>query len=360
MLSQRVQSMSQSGIRRYFKIASQIEGCLDLSIGQPHFPIKEELQQLAISSITSGKNRYTQSLGIESARNAIKQKYNVGAEHDVIVTSGVSGALMLLYSLLLDPGDEILIPDPYFVGYKELSRHLSAVPVLVDTYPNFKLSVESLENARTDRTKALIVSSPSNPTGVSIGSEELAGIEAFCLKHSIALIFDEIYDEFYYGDKHIRPKLTKNVFITNGLSKSHSMLGWRLGWILTSSEYLPELEKLQQTSFVCAPSPFQEVIATALSMPPVAEREIYKNRRNYLVDSLKSKYDLVVPDGAIYAFPKVPDQFASDTAFVEFMIQKKLLVIPGSVFSAKNSHFRISYGVADNVFEQAIKILRDI
>ncbi len=360
MISQRVQNMSQSGIRKYFKLASQIENCIDLSIGQPHYPVMESLRKLAIDNIESGNNRYTQTLGIESGREAIRNKYSLNSDFDVIITSGVSGALVLLYSLLLDPGDEILIPDPYFVGYKELAKHLNAVPKLVDTYPDFKITPERLEPHLTARTKALILSSPSNPTGVSLSKAEISFIQEFCNKHSIALIFDEIYEEFTYSESHHRPTMGSNVFITNGLSKSHSMLGWRLGWIVAPSQYLLELEKLQQTSFVCAPTPFQHIIEAALKTPPITQREGYLKRRNYLIDELSSKYEFVHPDGAIYFFPSIPSKFQNDTDFMGYLLEKKLLVIPGSVFSDRSTHFRISYGVSDDNFQKAVDILKSI
>lgn len=338
-------------------MAKNMERCLDLSIGQPDFEIPYNLRQKAISAIESSQNAYTPSVGIESARISVREKYEIRnrSEYDVILTSGVSGGLLLSFAAILDEGDEILIPDPYFVGYKEIPVLLGAKPVPFNTYPSFVPSVDQIDRVITKRTKAIVIGSPSNPTGVTLSQDQIDRISVYAKEKGIFLVFDEIYEMFSYDSAHTRPKLDEHVIILNGLSKSHAMTGWRLGWAVCNSSLIDEMQKLQQFTYVCAPSPFQHVISDALISLDDNIFSSYKNKRDRLVSALAQKYDFQNPGGAFYVFPKANDK--TGESFVEKCIARSLLVIPGSVFSTVDSHFRISFAVKDDVLDEAISVL---
>lgn len=357
MLSNRVKNMKPSGIRKFFSLAAKMDRCLDLSIGQPDFDVPAEMKEVAKRAIDSGKNSYTPSLGIESARSAIRTKYNINdsKDYDVIITSGVSGGLLLSFAAILDEGDEILIPDPYFVGYNEIAKLVGAKPVLFETHPNFVPDIENLEKLVTEKTKAIVIGNPSNPTGYVLTAGELASLVSFAKKKGLYLIFDEIYECFSYDGVHLRPDLDDRIIILNGLSKSHAMTGWRLGWIVASMELIEEMQKLQQFSYVCAPAPFQHVIPEALKYFDQEIFDSYKNKRNLAYDKLSKKFEIVKPGGAFYIYPKVNGMTASQ--FVEKSISNSVLVIPGTVFSKRDTHFRISFAVSDEILDEATDIL---
>ncbi len=361
MISKRALSMKPSGIRKYFALASKIEGCIDCSIGQPDFPVEDNIKTELLNIILDGRNKYTQSLGLESARAAVKEKYSINSDdYNVIISSGVSGGLYLVYSAILDPGDEILIPDPYFIGYKELSHLLNAIPVPCDTYPNFILTPEILDKYLTSKTKAVIVGSPSNPTGVSLTKEQVTDLSSYCKQKGLYLIFDEIYEEFSYDFVHERPALEPHVIILNGLSKSKALMGWRLGWVVANSEIISQLEKIQQFTFVCAPSPFQEVI-TKEHLKPIPQTKLnnFIKRRDLVSEKLSTKYNFTKPNGAFYFFPEIfkGNNIQSGTEFVTELLNRKLLVIPGGEFSKVDTNFRLSFAVSDQMLERALDVL---
>ncbi len=360
MLSDRVKNMKPSGIRKFFSLAAKMDRCLDLSIGQPDFDVPKTLKELAKSAIDEGKNSYTPSVGVELARDAVRKKYNIvnSEDYDVIITSGVSGGLLLSYAAILDEGDEILIPDPYFVGYKEIAMLVGAKPVLFNTYPDFVPNIETLEKLTTSRTKAVVIGNPSNPTGYVLKAEELKALVSFAKKKGIYLIFDEIYECFTYDGIHIRPDLDDQIIILNGLSKSHGMTGWRIGWVVAKKNMIDEMQKLQQFSYVCAPSPFQQLIPEALNYFDNNIFDNYKNKRDRAYEKLSKKFEIVKPGGAFYIFPKLSNMSASK--FVEKSIANSVLVIPGSVFSNSDTHFRISFTVSDEILDEAIEILARI
>lgn len=357
MFSNRVQEMTPSGIRKFFSLAAKMDRCLDLSIGQPHFDVPDQLKSIVKSAIDDGHNSYTPSLGIDHARYAIKEKYKIDGDNnfDVIVTSGVSGALFLVFAAILDEGSEILIPDPYFVGYKEIPLLLGAKPVPFDTYPDFVPKPEILESLISPKTRAIVVSNPSNPTGYVLSKIELDSLSQFAKEKGIYLIYDEIYESFCYDSEHLRPELSDKIIILNGLSKSFAMTGWRLGWVVASSPFIDQLQKIQQFSYVCAPAPFQRVIPAALKFFNETNISDYKAKRDKAVLELSKKFEFIKPGGAFYVFPKVSTGSASH--FVEKSINKSVLVIPGNVFSRQDTHFRLSFAVKDDVLEEALETL---
>jgi aspartate/methionine/tyrosine aminotransferase len=359
-ISNRVSSMKPSGVRKFFALAATMDSCLDLSIGQPDFEVFPELKKAASKSIELNHNSYTQSLGIHSARSALRERYGITKDstHDVIITSGVMGGIFLSFSTFLDPGDEILIPDPYFVGYKEAALLLGATPVCFNTYPDFSPKPELIESLITSRTKAIVVSSPANPTGYVMTQEEVDMLENLAFEYGLYLIYDEIYEHFCYDIPHYRPALKDHVVILNGVSKSHAMTGWRMGWAIAEKSLIEQFEKVQQFTYVCAPSPFQHILDTIVVSSQNPMREVYKNRRDLVYQELSSKYEMEKPGGAFYFFPT--SHLSSATTFIEQALKKKLLMIPGSVFSEQDTNFRLSYAVSDLVLEKAVAILKTL
>ncbi|HMO16691.1 MAG TPA: pyridoxal phosphate-dependent aminotransferase [Oligoflexia bacterium] len=359
-ISERVSLMKPSGVRRFFALASTLDRCLDLSIGQPDFKVPDDLKETAQQSIQNNFNGYTQSKGIEPALSVLREKYQLKDDScDVVLASGVMGALFLSFSCLLDPGDEILVPDPYFVGYKELAHLLGAVPVFFDTYPDFSPDIDRIESLIGKKTKAIVLASPANPTGYVMSKAEVEEVQTLCDKHGIYLIYDEIYENFYYDQVHSRPVMKDNVIILGGLSKGFAATGWRMAWCVVPKNLVSEFEKVQQFSFVCPPAPFQHCIAPALKLDLSRTCELYRRRRDYVYSRLKNSFNLKMPGGAFYFFPGLKNGMSSE-AFVEKCLERKLLVIPSTVFSRKDTHFRLSYAVQDSVLEEAIDILISI
>ena len=340
-LAKRMSEVEASGIRRVFDLAAKIKDPCNLSIGQPHFDVPAPAKDAAIAAIREGFNRYTMTQGIPELRERIKARLKArGWEpEDVIITSGVSGGLMLAVLAMVDPGDEVLVPDPYFLGYKQLLKLVGAKPVYIDTYPDFRLSPERLERAATPRTKLLFLNSPANPTGAVTSEADLKGIAEICRRRGIAVISDEVYDVFSYDAPSVR-----------------------LGYAAGPKDLLGEMLKLQQISFVCAPSMAQKGALAALNMPQVAhdawvlaQVSDYRRKRDLVYEGLRGKFEVSKPAGAFYIFPKVP--FGTDVEFVERAIAKECLIIPGSVFSERNTHFRISYATTDEQLQRGLKIL---
>ncbi|HHN46201.1 MAG TPA: aminotransferase class I/II-fold pyridoxal phosphate-dependent enzyme, partial [Planctomycetes bacterium] len=259
-LAERVRKIQASGIRRIFDMAATLETPVNLSIGQPHFDVPEAAKEAAIRAIRDGKNNYTPAPGIPLLREKISAWFHRrGIDHEaVMVTAGASGALTLSIMSLAGPGDEVLIPDPYFVSYKQLAITAGAEPVTYDTYPNFVPNPEIIAEKITARTAAIIVNSPNNPTGAVWPEDVVTNIAKTAEKHGVAVISDEVYDCFYYDEKPFSPgKVCRNVITINALSKSASMTGWRLGFACGPAEVINEMVKLQQFTFVNAPQPVQ-------------------------------------------------------------------------------------------------------
>ncbi len=358
-ISKRMSTIDASGIRKVFDLGAKMKDPVNLSIGQPDFDVPDELKTIAISAIQSGFNRYTQTQGTPELNEAIRAylKRTAGFEPDsTMVASGVSGALFLLILATIDPGDEVVFPDPYFVMYKHLVNFVGGVPVCVDTYPDFQLDPEKLAAAITDKTRMIIINSPSNPTGVVYSLETVQAIAELARKRNILLVSDEIYREFCFTKDF--PSLAtwypEKTVVLNGLSKSVAMTGWRVGFAAGPADIVSEMIKLQQYTFVCAPSFAQKAAVRAFELPN-GHLQSYIQRRDQIYHGLvNAGYDVVKPEGAFYIFPKCP---ADESLFIDAALENKLLIIPGSVFSEKKGWFRISFAADTTVLEKGIEIL---
>ncbi|MBI2191541.1 MAG: aminotransferase class I/II-fold pyridoxal phosphate-dependent enzyme [Planctomycetes bacterium] len=359
-IAKRMSLIDASGIRKVFDLAAQIENPINLSIGQPDFEVPEEIREAAVRAIRQGRNRYTVTQGIEPLRARLKSYLRAQkglGEAEVLITSGVSGGLLLGFLALVDPGDEVLIPDPYFVIYKHLTNLLGGVPVYVDTYPDFRLREERIRPLISARTKLMVVNSPSNPTGVVYSRAELEMTARLAREHGFLLLSDEIYDEFTYDETPPSvASLHESTLLLGGFSKTYAIPGWRMGYAYGPPDLIAEMTKLQQYTFVCAPSFAQYAILEALESVRNEHREAYRAKRDLIYEGLKDAFEVERPGGAFYIFPKAP--WGSDEEFVHAAIQSRLLIIPGSVFSEARTHFRISFAAPDSVLREGVQILQ--
>lgn len=361
-IADRTSAFDASGIRKVFDLAAKLKDPINLSIGQPDFDVPHSVKQAAIEAIDSGKNAYSPTQGIGPLREALiadVQKKYPGEDRDVFVCSGTSGGLMLSMLAMINPGDEVIYADPYFVMYPALLEMCGGVSVRVNTYPDFRFSPEKVEAAITDRTKMILLNSPANPTGVTASKEDIRAIADLAARHNIALVSDEIYSRFVFDEPFVSPaKFNDQTIVIDGFSKSHAMTGWRVGFVHGPREVIGTMLKLQQYSFVCSPQPAQWGALRAMEVNLSGHIDDYRRKRDLICEGLADHYDVVRPGGAFYVFPKAPVE--GGTRFVEKAIEKGLLMIPGKIFSDHDSHFRISFAASDDTLQRGIGVLREL
>ncbi len=356
-------SIDSSGIRKVFNLAAKMENPINLSIGQPEFDVPEELKSSAIKAIQNGKNKYTLTQGIQELNDKLLLKHHTiypnNKPESIMITSGVSGGILLAYMALIDPGDEVLIPDPYFVMYKHLLTLLGGVPRFYNIYPNFKITEKSLQDKVTQKTKAIVINSPNNPTGIVHTREEIELVNTFAEAHDLFIISDEIYDSYVYHNKFTSIlECTNKALVLKGFSKNFSATGWRVGYALGPQKIIQEMIKLQQYTFVCAPAPFQYAILENLDYDFTKIKNEYAIKRDTIYNIIKEKFTVVKPEGAFYIFPEAPKKKASP--FVEKAIRNKVLIIPGNVFSEQDTNFRISFAATLEILKKGGEILNTL
>jgi len=361
-LSKRTQRIDSSGIRKVFDLARTLEDPVNLSIGQPDFDVPESVKRAGIQAIENGYNGYTPTQGLPRLREKLQMAVDAEYGHDdrqVFVSSGTSGGLVLAMQALVDPGDEVILFDPFFVMYEPLVQLVDGVPVLIDTYPDFKIDLNKVEAAITDKTKLIILNSPSNPTGYVPSHEEVHALARLCLEKNIVLISDEIYRKFDYDGDFCSPAdVNPNTLVIDGFSKSHAMTGWRLGMVHGPADIISTMLKVQQYSFVCAPQPAQWAGMEAMDFDISPYVDSYRAKRDRIVEALSGKFEIQKPGGAFYIFPKAP--WGTGSEFVTKAIENNLLIIPGNIFSEADTHFRISYAASDAVIDRGIEILLEL
>ncbi|MGH9677797.1 MAG: pyridoxal phosphate-dependent aminotransferase, partial [Candidatus Acidiferrum sp.] len=330
-----------SGIRKVFELGRSLKDPVNLSIGQPDFDVPEPIKAAAHAAIDGGVNGYTVTQGIPELRNRIQgdvRKRFSHADREVFITSGTSGGLLLALWATVNPGDEVIVLDPYFICYPHMITLAGGVMVTVDTYPDFGLDVERVRAAITPRTKAIIVNRPNNPTGRVYSREALREIARLAQERSILLMSDDVYRAFCYDSAfHSPAEFNSDVLVFDGFSKRYGMTGWRLGFAHGPSRIIEEMIKLQQFSFVCAPSMVQWAGVAAWDFDVSAIVANYRQKRDRIVAGLRDRYELCQPEGAFYLFAKAPRDSGSD--FVEVAVKNNLLAIPGNVFSKRDTHF---------------------
>lgn len=355
-----MQRIDASGIRKVFDLAAEMSDPINLSIGQPHFDVPQPVKDALCRAVQEGKNAYSQTQGIRPLLDLLQAHIDETyghADRRVFISSGTSGGLMLALSSLVNPGDEVLIFDPYFVMYKHLTTLAGGTPVLVDTYPDFRIDLDRVRDALTPQTKVILFNSPANPTGHVAGEEETRGLAELAAEKDVALISDEIYRSFCYDRPFVSPaQWNDRTIVIDGFSKSHSMTGWRLGYVHGPEYIMQQMIKLQQFTFVCAPHPVQWAGLEAWHCDMSNRREEYRRKRDFLVAELSPDYEIAGAGGAFYLFIQAP--WGTGTEFVAEAIRHNLLIIPGNVFSSRDTHFRISYAAEDETLRRGVEVLK--
>ena len=362
-IAERMALIDASGIRKVFDLAAKMTNPINLSIGQPDFDVPETIKAKAIGAIQQGHNKYTQTQGAAGLRDSIaaacRDEFGWDDDRAYLVTSGVSGALVLAMLTMVNPGQEVIFADPYFVMYSHLVHLAGGKCVMVDTYPDFRPTAEKFAAAITDNTRMIVLNSPSNPTGSVHTEAELRAIAEVAAERDILVVSDEIYNLFCYDQPFVSmASIYENTLLFRGFSKSYAMTGWRMGWCSGPKDIIEQMTVLQQYSFVCAPSMAQAAGAEALATDMSEQVAAYKRKRDMVVDALGEKFGTVTPGGAFYAF--VPAPGGDATEFVKKAIDNNVLIIPGNVFSSRDTHFRISYATADDKLAEGLDILTSL
>jgi aspartate/methionine/tyrosine aminotransferase len=391
LVPKRVAAVNGSGIRQVFDRAAKLrregKALINMGIGQPDFAVPPAVKAAACRAIVDDHNGYAESAGVDALRGAIIE--HLGAElgwrppvagpvpegvPGLMVSSGTSGALWLAISAVTEAGDEVIIPDPYFVLYPQAVRLAGGTPVFCDTYPDFAMTAARVERLITARTKAVVVASPGNPSGVVMSQGDLDALAALCAKHNILLISDEIYDTFTYADairacggRYATPARAPvggltHTLIVRGFGKTYGITGWRLGYAAGPREIVEQMTKLQQYSFVCAPTPLQHAAAAAMKTDMTATIQRYSDRREIVLETLGPVCGQIVrPGGAFYVFAPIPARVGiSGAELVNRAMERGVVVINGGVFSQRDTHFRVSYTVPEAQLRAGCQVVADI
>ena len=349
IISQKIQNIKPSGIRKFFDILEEMTDAISLGIGEPDFVTPWHIRDAGIYSLERGHTKYTSNAGMLELRreiaNYLRRRFDLEYDYtnQILVTVGGSEAIDLAIRVLVNPGDEVIIPVPSFVCYGPLTEMAGGVPVYVElTAENgFRLTPEQLKAAITPRTKALVLPFPSNPTGGIMERRDLEAIAQVLKDNDIMVISDEIYAERTYGQRHVSPanltQLYDRTVVVNGFSKSHAMTGWRMGYVCAPQPVIAAMTKLHQFGIMSAPttSPYAAIEAMRSGDEDIAHmREEYDSRRRYLVENLnRIGLDCFEPKGAFYVFPCIRSSGLSSDEFCErFLREEKVAVIPGTAF----------------------------
>jgi len=358
-IADRAKAIEASGIRKIFDLGRSLKDPVNLSIGQPHFDVPEPIKAAAHVAIDRGLNGYTVTQGAAELRDRLRADVRARFPHEdreVLVTSGTSGGLLLAMLAVVNPGDEVIVPDPYFVSYPHLVTLAGGRAVYVDTSPDFRLDPDRVRAAVTDRTKVILTCSPANPTGAVTPPADMQAIAELARDRGVLLVSDEIYRAFHYDGPDRSPaEFNEDVLVVEGFGKTYGMTGWRLGYAHGPRAVIEEMAKLQQMTFVCAPTPFQYAGLAALDFDVSGIVADYRRKRDLLVEGLRDRYEFSVPGGAFYLYARTP--WGTGTEFVTEAIRQNLLIIPGVTFSRQDTHFRISYAAPDETIRRGVEIL---
>jgi len=373
LLSVRVQSIKPSGIRKFFDIAATMDDVISLGVGEPDFPTPAAIREAGIRSIAEKGTRYTANSGLIELRRSISRylERRFGVEYNpqnqVLVTVGGSEAVDLALRAVVDPGDEVLVPEPTFVSYAPLTIMAGGVPVPVPTYEkdDFRLTVEAIKPLITEKTKTIVFCYPNNPTGAVMEKRDLQAIAEVLSQHKIVVISDEIYAELVYGVEHTSiaglPGMYERTILISGFSKAFSMTGWRLGYACGPAELIDAMKKIHQYGIMSAPTTAQWAAIEALEngMPEVEKMRVeYDQRRQFIVQGFRSMgLSCFEPRGAFYCFPRISDLGLSSDEFCTALLEaERVAVVPGSAFGDCGEGFvRVSYAYSIESIRQALE-----
>jgi len=372
LISQKVNSISPSGIRKFFDLLSSLEGVISLGVGEPDFVTPWHIREAATSSLEKGYTMYTSNYGMLELRQELakylEHHYGVSyqPEREILVTVGVSEGLDLAVRAILNPGDEVIIPNPWYVSYPPCVILAGGTPVFVPTSKqnNFVLKVEDIEPLINKQTKAILISYPSNPTGAVMSREELAEIAKLAQKYNLLVISDEIYARLVYGVEHTcfasLPGVKEQTILLGGFSKAFAMTGWRIGYIAANEQLIEAMLKIHQYTMLCAPTMSQMAGIEALRSgeDDVAKMvKEYDRRRRFMVKKLNEiGLPCFEPKGAFYAFPSIEATGMSSEEFAErLLIEERVAVVPGSAFGQCGEGFvRCCYATSLTNIEEAL------
>ena len=364
-----VKEVQISGIRKFYNLVADIEGTISLTIGQPDFPTPQHIKEAAKRAIDEDYTVYTHNAGYlelrEAASEYVKEKYQLSYNpaNEVIVTSGASEGIDITFRTILTPGNEVILPGPVYPGYEPIIKMSGAEPVYADTTKNgFRLTADILNTYITEKTRCIVLPYPSNPTGVTLTAKELQDIADLVRGKDIFILADEIYSELVFDQNHvsIATYLREQTIVLNGLSKSHSMTGWRIGLLFAPESISKHLLKVHQYNVTCASSISQRAALAALTVgkdDSMSMKTEYASRRDYVYDRLQAmNLDVVKPDGAFYFFVKLPEGYPSSLDFcLELVKQEKVAVVPGDAFSPLGEgYFRISYAYSMETLKEGL------
>ena len=372
-ISEKVRNIPPSGIRRFFDLLSSMEGVISLGVGEPDFVTPWHIREAAIYSFEKGYTMYTSNQGLPQLRQELatylESSYGLSYDTDseLLITVGVSEGLDLAFRAILNPGDEVIMPDPCYVAYPASASLAGGVPVLVPTTEehDFKVTAEDIERRITQRTKAILIGYPANPTGAVMAKKELTQIAKLAQQYDLLVISDEVYDQLVYGTEHTcfasLPEMRDRTILLNGFSKAYAMTGWRIGYAAGTPEIIQAMTKIHQYTMLCAPIMGQMAAIEALkkgSSEVQAMVREYDRRRRVMVKGLRDiGLSCFEPKGAFYAFPSVKATGLTSEEFAEKLLtEEKVAVVPGCAFGQHGEGYvRCCYATSLPEIEEALK-----
>lgn len=367
-LADKVVEIKPSGIRKFFDIVTEMKDAISLGVGEPDFDTPWHIRDEGIYSLEKGRTFYTSNSGLKELKEEIchytkrKQGVTYGPNHEVLVTVGGSEAIDIGLRAMLNPGDEVLIPQPSYVSYEPCAVLAGGVPVIIELKGEneFRLTAQELEDAITDKTKVLILPFPNNPTGAIMERKDLEAIAEVIRRHDIFVMSDEIYAELTYKEKHVSiveiEGMQERTILINGFSKAFAMTGWRLGYACGPREIVEQMTKIHQFAIMCAPTTSQYAAVEALRNGDDDVKEMrmaYNQRRRYLLNAFREMgLECFEPFGAFYVFPCIKEfGMTSDEFASRFLAEEKVAVVPGTAFgNCGEGYLRISYAYSlDNL-----------
>jgi aminotransferase len=378
MISRRVRDIPFSGIRRFFELVEQSEGVLSLGVGEPDFPTPDPMKTAGIYAIEEDYTSYTSNYGLIGLRKLISRKLRkennikVDAEKQVLVTTGTSEALDLAFRAILEPGDEVIVPEPSYVSYKPCVWfcHADPVPVSMREGNEFRVTGDDIKDRITKKTKAIIVASPNNPTGSVLRKRDLEEIADLAIEHDLTVLSDEIYEYLVYDEvRHYSigsfNGMEDRTITINGFSKGYAFTGWRLGYAVGNPDIVEAMMKIHQYTMLCAPTIAQYAALKSDSAGRFVKEMIreYDRRRRLLVKGLNELdgVSCIMPKGAFYTFPNIKDTGLSSEEFASRLLEEaKVAVVPGSTFGdSGEGYVRCSYSVSRDVIKEALERMKD-